>query len=142
MLLAARSFAVSRVAVVARPSRFAREGAPSGLRQRARGESSNPKESQGASLSDTQQDPRQRRARAAKRRRSRASYCRPLSFVHYRNRAQPARRDWRRANARQRDTHNKLTDAPHRGRGQQDNLRRDQRRGVLHYVHTAPEFSR
>ena len=141
MLLAARSFAVSRVAVVARPPRFARKVRPRFLRQRARRVIKS-KESQGASLSDTQQDPRQRRARAAKRRRSRASYCRPLSFVHYRNRAQPARRDWRRANARQRDTHNKLTDAPLRGRGQQDSLRRDQRRGVLHYVHTAPEFSR
>ena len=92
MLLAARSFAVSRVAVVARLRASREKVRPQVLRQRARGESSNPKESQGASLSDTQQDPRQRRARAAKRRRSRASYCRPL-FVHYRNRAQPARRD-------------------------------------------------
>ena len=93
MLLAARSFAVSRVAVVARPSRFAREGAPSGFASASPRRVIKSKESQGASLSDTQQDPRQRRARAAKRRRSRASYCRPLSFVHYRNRAQPARRD-------------------------------------------------
>ena len=93
MLLAARGFAVSRVAVVARPSRFAREGAPSGFasaspRRVIKSEGEPGRESFGYATRS-----RQRRARAAKRRRSRASYCRPLSFVHYRNRAQPARRD-------------------------------------------------
>ena len=56
MLLAARSFAVSRVAVVARPSRFAREGAPSGFASASPRRVIKSKESQGASLSDTQQD--------------------------------------------------------------------------------------